>query len=121
MAKRTKGAGGLKTRVRGGYREYWDPKVGCWRRTHRRVIEKRLGAAAKALEVHHLDLDRLNNRPRNLVGLTSQMHARIHQEPAACLFDLGLERRDLSDEGEILAAGEVALRARVELLLSGDE
>jgi len=84
MAKRSGIAGGLKTRVRGGYRQYWDPKTGRWRKTHRRVIEKRLGEAAKALEVHHLDLDRLNNRPRNLVGLTTPMHARIHQEPGAC-------------------------------------
>ena len=84
MAKPTKSPGGLKTRVQGGYRQYWDPKTGRWRRTHRRVIEKRLGPAAKALEVHHLDLDRLNNRPRNLVGLTPAMHARIHEEPAAC-------------------------------------
>lgn len=84
MAKRTDSPEGLKTRVRGGYRQYWDPKTGRWRRTHRRVIEKRLGAAAKALEVHHLDHDRLNNRPRNLVGLSAEMHARIHQEPNAC-------------------------------------
>lgn len=71
-------------RFRHGYREYLDPKTGRWRTTHRRVLEKKIGPAAKSLVVHHLDLDRLNNRPRNLVGLTGPMHIRIHQQPNAC-------------------------------------
>lgn len=73
-----------RTRIRRGYREYLDPKTGLWRTTHRRVLEKKIGPAARALIVHHRDLDRLNNRPGNLVGLTGPMHTRIHEQPAAC-------------------------------------
>lgn len=74
----------LRTRIRRGYREYLDPKTGQWRTTHRRVLEKKIGAKAKTFVVHHRDGDRLNNRPANLVGLSGPMHTRIHQEPAAC-------------------------------------
>ena len=86
MAKKQKtpARAALRTRVRFGYREYFDPKTGRWRTTHRRVLEKKIGPAARTLIVHHKDLDRLNNRPGNLVGLTGPMHTRIHQEPAAC-------------------------------------
>ena len=86
MAKRktSKRSAAPRTRVRRGYREYLDPKTGQWRTTHRRVLEKKIGPAARALVVHHKDGNRLNNRPANLVGLTGPMHTRIHQQPAAC-------------------------------------
>lgn len=76
----------LITREHNGYLEYFDPKTEQWKSTHRRVLEKRLGSKMlKGKHVHHIDEDKTNNRPWNLVPLTPTVHAIIHKrDPDAC-------------------------------------
>lgn len=75
----------LQTRERNGYQEFWDHRTGRWEPTHRRVMAKRLGdAALSGLQVHHIDGDKQNNRPSNLVALTPRMHGRVESTPDAC-------------------------------------
>lgn len=85
MAKRT-----LITRERNGYVEYLDPKTGQWKSTHRRVLEKRLGSdIIEGKHVHHIDEDKTNNRPGNLVALTPTVHAIIHKSDSNACFRCG--------------------------------
>ena len=88
MAAKKKGSGTrppLKTRTRNGYTEFFDEKTGTWVATHRRVAEKNFGISnTEGKHIHHLDEDKTNNRPSNLVALTPKMHARLHNEPQAC-------------------------------------
>lgn len=49
---------------------------------HRMVAEQTIGRKlVKGVEVvHHIDLDKLNNNPDNLIVLTKKTHAAIHQQ-----------------------------------------
>lgn len=49
-------------------------------RLHRYVYEKNHGDIPFGYEVHHVDHDRGNNEPENLVMLSSEDHRRIHAE-----------------------------------------
>lgn len=47
---------------------------------HRHVAEGVLGRKlTKKEQVHHRDMDRLNNAPNNLIVLTAQIHTALHQ------------------------------------------
>lgn len=47
---------------------------------HILIAEKMLGRSLKKREVvHHLDLDKSNNRLANLLVLSKSMHAKLHQ------------------------------------------
>lgn len=62
-----------------GYRTYTDRK-GNTEFTHRRVMEKKLGGSIpKGMVVHHLNEDKLDNRPANLVAMRGDIHARHHR------------------------------------------
>lgn len=64
--------------IRNGYRYVWTaPKT--YRAEHRMVMEHVLGRPLGRWEaVHHIDHDRLNNHPDNLVVLTYAEHVREH-------------------------------------------
>ena len=79
--------GKLKTRVNSsGYKQFFDPRENRWVFTHRRVAEKKIGREpVPGEEVHHINGDKQDNRPRNLVVLKDTIHDRIHHEaPDAC-------------------------------------
>ena len=48
------------------------------RREHQIVYEKHYGPVAAGLLIHHIDGDRTNNAPENLVALTMRDHMRTH-------------------------------------------
>lgn len=50
-----------------------------WAYEHRIVIEAKLGRSLRdGEEVHHIDRDRLNNDPENLLVVTRAQHMRLH-------------------------------------------
>mgnify|MGYP002350727230 CR=1 FL=1 len=75
----------LKTRHRNGYAEFFDEKTQRWESTHRRTLAKRIGEdSLDGMQVHHIDGNKLNNTPHNLVALTPRMHGRVESVPTAC-------------------------------------
>jgi len=80
-------AGRLKVRVNSsGYKKFFDPKKRRWVLTHRRTLENALGRELPlSVHVHHINHNKFDNRPANLVGLDPSVHAIIHHEdPEAC-------------------------------------
>lgn len=69
----------------GAYQEFADPVTGRWVPTHRRVAEKKFGSLRRGFRVHHLDGNKLNNHPENLVEVHAKVHRRIHAEADVCL------------------------------------
>lgn len=75
----------LKTRLRNGYREFFDANTQTWESTHRRTLAKRIGEDnLDGMQVHHIDGNKRNNSLHNLVALTPRMHGRVESEPSAC-------------------------------------
>ena len=75
----------LKTRHRNGYAEFFDENTRRWESTHRRTLAKRIGEDnLDGMQVHHIDGNKLNNTPHNLVALTPRMHGRVESVPTAC-------------------------------------
>lgn len=67
------------------HRRYTPADVGYYRCTtgdrhylHRRVYEDQHGPIPPGYDVHHVDHDKANNAPTNLVLLTKDAHARLH-------------------------------------------
>ncbi len=75
----------LRMRNRNGYAQFFDESAQGWESTHRRAMAKRIGYKnLQGKQVHHIDGDKSNNRPGNLVALTPRMHGRVESEPSAC-------------------------------------
>lgn len=72
----------LRTRTNNsGYRQYQDSN-GVWKSTHRRVGEKKIGRRLETGEVvHHINKNRLDNRPTNLVVVADNVHRQLHKSP----------------------------------------
>lgn len=49
-------------------------------RLHRAVYERYNGAIPSGYHVHHIDHNRRNNEPENLIALTAEEHERLHGE-----------------------------------------
>ena len=63
-----------------GYELVFDPALSGYRYTHRAVSDA-LGVRESVEQVtHHEDFDRLNNDPRNLVGMWREDHTALHAE-----------------------------------------
>lgn len=69
----------FKTRTNSsGYQQFRD-RTGKWVLTHRRVAEKLVGGKIySGREVHHIDGNKSNNRPSNLMIVSKAEHRRIH-------------------------------------------
>lgn len=68
-----------------GYKTFIDEN-GQEQYVHIRVMEKKLGGPIpEGHVVHHIDEDKDNNRPENLVAIPRGVHGRIHSSvPDAC-------------------------------------
>ena len=68
----------LKTRIVNGYHQYHNGKTWIW--THRRVAEKKMGSKIlPGYEVHHINGNKRDNRPKNLVVLSKKAHMKLHK------------------------------------------
>lgn len=68
----------MKFRRRNGYKTFIDSD-GRETYVHRRVAEKKVGGPiGRGKVVHHLDENKDNNRPENLVVVSRAVHGRLH-------------------------------------------
>jgi hypothetical protein len=71
----------METRIYNGYKQF-----NCgngWVFTHRAVAQKVLGnEIPEGHEVHHVNGDKLDNRPENLVVLPREEHQKLHRDSA---------------------------------------
>lgn len=59
-----------------GYRLYYDPVPGNWHYEHRQFCTEAL--LVKGMCIHHQNYNKLDNRPTNLLCMTSSEHASLH-------------------------------------------
>jgi hypothetical protein len=63
------------------YQQHYDEKEKKWIYTHRKVAKKKYGDLPKKdFHVHHIDGNRKNNKPDNLILLHKKDHRRVHLE-----------------------------------------
>ena len=68
----------FKIRTSGGYRQY--NSGNGWKSTHRTVAAKKMGGPIRSgYHVHHVDGNKLNNRPSNLKVVTPSVHGKLHK------------------------------------------
>lgn len=68
-----------------GYLEFWNEDERRWMLRHRWIMGQFLGRPIPDwLEVHHIDKDRKNNSPANLVVVTPEVHRQLHKAPESC-------------------------------------
>jgi len=72
-----------------GYQTYTDWS-GRTRYVHRRVMEKKLGGPIpRGLAVHHINGDKDDNRPENLIAVRPGVHGRLHGNYQYACFRCG--------------------------------
>lgn len=90
-----------------GYREN---KAGLTE--HRLVYEKHYGKIYSNNHIHHIDENKLNNSPENLISLPPKLHSLVHRYHA--LYGKALERKEIEllSDFELVREREMALRKR---------
>lgn len=76
MGKKSKRANTWKSMRRNGYKMAADGKG----MEHHQVYKKAWGAYPKGWHIHHIDCNKTNNDPSNLIALPPELHALIHEE-----------------------------------------
>jgi hypothetical protein len=74
---------------RNGYKIFIDGN-GRQKSVHRRVMEKKLGGPIRCGQVvHHINGDKGDNRPKNLVAVTRAVHGRLHGRASNACYKCG--------------------------------
>jgi hypothetical protein len=76
-----RGGSGFQTRTNAsGYKQYRNGG-GAWKFTHIRVAEKKVGGPiGPGRQVHHINGDKRDNRPGNLMVLPAGLHRWLHRK-----------------------------------------
>ena len=95
-------------------------------REHILVMEKMIGRTpTKEEDIHHIDLDKENNDPLNLLLLKNHKeHMKLHSKLAALLHSIGLKRDDgrqaIKDGVIVFAEGEYKLLERTSTTITSE-
>tara|TARA_B100000686_G_C16382616_1_gene758301 strand:+ start:45 stop:779 length:735 start_codon:yes stop_codon:yes gene_type:complete len=69
----------IPTRIKNGYFQIKSNINSGWEWFHRNIVENIFGYIPKGFEVHHIDHNKLNNHPDNLVPLPRDLHRQYHR------------------------------------------
>ena len=71
----------IKIRFKNGYQQHYDNFENKWKWFHRTVVSTVMGEnITNGYEVHHIDHDKNNNNPLNLIPLPKALHQAYHKE-----------------------------------------
>ncbi|MEX0778118.1 MAG: HNH endonuclease [Balneolales bacterium] len=90
-------------RIKNGYEQFYDSD-NQWKFVHREIarVALKYDSIFNGLEVHHMDGNKRNNKPENLIILDIETHKQLHQQENIDLLEALKESRissiDVKDE-----------------------
>jgi hypothetical protein len=86
-----------------GYEEYSNPRTGGWHLTHRMVAHGATPKSHSKHVLHHIDFNKKNNDPRNLLPLSREAHTALHQETADVIGEYARSPRGRKKSAELMS------------------
>jgi hypothetical protein len=86
-----------------GYKHFWDSVLKRSRPLHDVIWEKANGISLPwGYQVHHLNGNKLDNNPKNLIAIPAKEHKQVHQEYTTLLKARGQRIQELEEQNRRL-------------------
>ena len=89
----------IPTRLKNGYFQIKNNANSSWEWFHRNIVKHILGNIPDGFQVHHIDHNKLNNNPDNLVPLPTDLHQDYHRLVNEKLIDREEILKNINENG----------------------